>query len=394
MNQIRYFLLITFVVMIAAFATTAVAGPRSEAQPLKFSGACEPGDSLNISAVGDFLFHSNLQQQAARLQNRYISIWEQILPLFQRADVRYGNLEGPVAPGVLKDGSVTTDPGTKYDGNVYSGYPRFNYPSAVAEDLKASGITIVSTANNHAMDRTSRGANLTIENLDRVGVKYVGTRKTSDAEKWYEVVQDKGFNTAWVACSFSTNGLPDKQGQVLGCFSDTDKLLNLVSQLSKSYDAVFVTPHWGDEYQLQPNSRQTALGRRLLEAGALAVIGTHPHVLQPWQKIVTADGKERFIIYSTGNFASGQVGVAKRTSILVYLTLGRNASKGTFIRGVGYVPLVMDAERGRGSYVRPLNNENDQAPNESWSIWYGHYGRANRVYSTDADLSSKFCNLQ
>lgn len=364
-----------------------------EAPPLKFSKACESGDSVTISAVGDFLFHGNLQEQAARDPNHYLSIWQQALPLFQKADIRYGNLEGPVAPGFKRGGFAAKDPGLVYDNSIYTSYPEFNYPRQVTDDLAASGITIVSTANNHALDRSANGVDSTIANLDRVGVKYVGTRRSDQPGKWYEIVESKGFKTAWVACTFSTNGIPDRQKQVLGCFSDTPLLLSLIKDLSTRVDAVIVTPHWGEEYHLQAISSQIDLGKKMMDAGALVVIGGHPHVLEPWTKYVSTDGKEHFLIYSMGNFASGQIGVEQTTSALVYVTLGRNHQSGTFVRGVGYVPLRMESDHKNGSWVRTLTKENDQAPNGSWSTWYGDFGRSNRVFETDTDLATKFCRM-
>jgi hypothetical protein len=398
--------LLTFVPLSGNAASAASAAPvatthrkvvvaKAEAEPLKFSHACDGGDSLVISAVGDFLFHSNLQEQAARSPDRFVSLWQDALPLFAKADLRYGNLEGPVAPGFRVGGVPSADPGLKFDNSVYTSYPEFNYPSAVAEDLASSGLTIVSTANNHALDRSSPGVDATISNLARVGVKSVGTRASSDKPKWFEVTETKGFSLAWVACTFSTNGLPDHLKQVLGCFNDTPELLRLVTQLSHTagIDAVIVTPHWGEEYRLQPIASQIELGQKLMDAGALAVIGTHPHVLEPWRKYVSADGKEHFLIYSTGNFVSGQFGVQQTSSVLLYLVFGRNATEQTFIRGVGYVPLRMETHTARGLSIRPLTLIADQAPAEAWSTWYGDYGRANRIFATDGDLANKFCQM-
>ena len=92
------FLFVLFVALV--FGQTSMAQVKAvgsqgakEANPLVFSKACEPGDSVMISAVGDFLFHDNLQIQAAAARNRYLSIWDQIVPLFAQAQIRYGNLE-------------------------------------------------------------------------------------------------------------------------------------------------------------------------------------------------------------------------------------------------------------------------------------------------------------
>ena len=102
------------------------------------------------------------------------------------------------------------------------------------------------------------------------------------------------------------------------CHRDRKFLLKKIARLhaSGSIDAIVVTPHWGRQYQFRPTARQKTLARDLIEAGAIAVIGTHPHVVQPWEKITTDDGREGLVIYSTGNFISGQVRFMRRAGIL------------------------------------------------------------------------------
>jgi hypothetical protein len=108
---------------------------------------------------------------------------------------------------------------------------------------------------------------------------------------------------------------------------------------------VIVTPHWGDEYVANPNRKQRDLAKRFVDAGALLVIGSHPHVLQPWETITAADGRQGFVIYSLGNFVSGQTHLARRSSMLLYVGLTRSA-QGVVVNGVSYVPLAMTTRSG------------------------------------------------
>jgi len=86
----------------------------------------------------------------------------------------------------------------------------------------------------------------------------------------------------------------------------------MTRELSRRPDihAVMVTPHWGIEYQHKPERKQVEWGKDIAEAGATAIIGQHPHVMQPFDKITTSDGREVAIAYSLGNFVSGQIGPA------------------------------------------------------------------------------------
>jgi len=106
-----------------------------------------------------------------------------------------------------------------------------------------------------------------------------------------------------------------------------------------------VTPHWGEEYTANPSRDQRDLAHRFLDAGATLVLGSHPHVLQPWEKHVTPDGRETFVIFSLGNFVSGQAQVARRSTILLYVGLTKTA-EGIAVNGVSYVPMIMNTRNG------------------------------------------------
>ncbi len=86
-----------------------------------------------------------------------------------------------------------------------------------------------------------------------------------------------------------------------------------------------------------------------MQAGATAVIGTHPHLVQPWHYPVAPDGSQGLVIYSTGNFVSGQMRMARRTGALAMLQLCRqppprdlaNAVRSRLVLArAGWVPLV------------------------------------------------------
>lgn len=318
-----------------AYSTPAAAGP------IKFTNACQAGTQVTIAAIGDVLLHSPLQQQA--YAKGFDSLWKNVEPLLSRADLTYGNLEGPCAEGTTT-GGTTTDPGLRFDGKVYSSYPQFNYNPALIPALQNAGFDVVSTANNHALDRRGIGADRTIANLKKNGLPFTGTRSTADmSADWYTITESKGVRVAWVACTFSTNGIPDPKNQVLSCYEDKSTLLSTITSLSKrsDVDAIMVTPHWGVEYQHSPQQQEKNLAHAMIDAGATAVLGNHPHVVQPMEKYTTREGREGFVIYSLGNFVSGQSGLDKQSSLILYVGLTKAADGKTTINGVRHIPLRM-----------------------------------------------------
>jgi hypothetical protein len=307
---------------------------------LEFSEPCRAGTSLTIAAVGDVLLHSPLQIQA--YAQGFASLWSGVNKLVSRADLSYANLEGPTAEGVLASGREARDPGLRFDNAVYSSYPMFNYHPSLVNALVDLGVDVVSTANNHALDRRGLGADKTIGALRGGGLPFSGTRARDNmTAPWSTVTEKDGVKVGWIACSFSTNGIPDPEHQVLNCFEDTAQLLQEVKTLKTKVDAVIVTPHWGAEYVYQPNAQQKKLARQVLDAGALAIFGSHPHVVEPWEKYTTQDGRETFVIYSLGNFVSGQTPTPRRATLVLYMGITKGQDGVTRINGVRYVPLTM-----------------------------------------------------
>jgi len=315
--------------------------------PLEFRDACRAGTSITIAAVGDVLLHSPLQRQAYSAADGHHSLWKSVEPLLEGADLTYGNLEGPCAEG-LTTGGEARDPGKVFDNRVYSSYPQFNYHPSLIGALKNSGFDVVSTANNHALDRRGAGADRTIANLERDGLAFTGTRRTTDRDgSFFTITEAKGIRVAWVACTFSTNGIPDTRDQVLHCYdgrgNPNAELLSTIRSLKQrpNVDAIIVTPHWGVEYKHSPERQEKNLAHAMLDAGALAVFGGHPHVVQPWEKYTTDDGRETFVIYSLGNFVSGQNGLAKRSSLVLFAGLTKGTDGKVTINGVRHLPVQM-----------------------------------------------------
>lgn len=330
--------LLCFFVTVCCLQSVVFAAPHAK--------HCAEPHHLVIAAVGDVLLHEPLQRKAS--QQGFVSLWQQALPILQSADITYGNVEGPLAHGVSKSGNEVFDPGHRYDDNVYSSYPLFNYHPKLAAALASSGFDIVSTANNHALDRFALGVDRTIANLTAAGIKTIGTRARGSDAPWYQVIQRRGFSIAWIACTEDTNGIKDKAQQILYCYrrDDRKRIVELVSSLSQRYDAVIVSPHWGVQYMHQPNQQQQRFAKDMLAHGALMVIGSHPHVLQPMVRQQDSRGRNGLIAYSLGNFVSYQGTPKNRATVILLIDLHKQDDGVTRISDVRYIPAYMRNRHG------------------------------------------------
>ncbi|MBF0429293.1 MAG: CapA family protein [Magnetococcales bacterium] len=359
-------------------------------QGIHFNPTCQPGQRYRIVAVGDILLHAPLQKQAAHTQS-FASLWRAFTPYFQQADMAYANLEGPVAKGVDVYGRQVEDPGANFDNKVYTSYPQFNYPFRLLDDLVKSGFDVVSTGNNHALDRGSLGIDRTIDALEKSGLQHTGFRR-SDYQKWgkaglscsYDIhnlvnrkpwiltcsnrtlkqgfleidhsvesgiqwtappypwqtiVRRNGLSVAWLACTYGTNA-PDRNQQVLHCFKQAHEIKQLVARLKDEVDAVLITPHWGKENAITLQAEQVQFAKEMLESGALAILGSHPHTPQPIEKYLTKDGRETFILYSLGNFINGQHGTSQQSVMVLLLDLIKNSTT-VNIQRVQFIPAFM-----------------------------------------------------
>ncbi|MEQ8443255.1 MAG: CapA family protein [Alphaproteobacteria bacterium] len=301
---------------------------------IRFDGGYDPDDVVTIAAVGDVLLHDVVQRQVARIG--YEDLWAGVAPILRSATLTYANLEGSAAQGVLMNGRDAPPSADRYDNRIFTGYPQFNYHPDLISALVDLGVDVVSTANNHSLDRLALGVDRTIEALENAGLPYTGTRHRDRPGQAFHTLttarseSGREYTIAWLACTYGTNDIPDPNDQVLFCFEHTDRVLPAIAELhhDPAIDAVILTPHWGTEYTHVPEERQTRLARAAIASGATAVIGAHPHVIQPGERYVSYDGREGFIFQSLGNFVSNQRSLARRTNLILTLALAPDPSGG------------------------------------------------------------------
>ena len=291
--------------------------------------------TITMTVIGDIMCHNTQFQDAYNSSTDtydFSYVFSDVKDYISSADISIGNLE-------------TTFAGKS---RGYSGYPTFNTPSELATNLKELGIDVLSTANNHCMDKGYSGLVSTIEKLDEVGISHTGT--FSSAEKQNEILYKdiNGIKIAFLSYTYGTNGI--------NIASDKSYSVNLIDKslikkhidLAKNEnpDIICVSMHWGIEYKLTPTKEQEDLADFLFENGVDIILGSHPHVLEPMEKrtISLSDGstKEGFIIYSLGNFISGQVKENTRDSIILNLKITKNGKTGKIsIDDYSYIPIYM-----------------------------------------------------
>lgn len=359
---------------------------RSE-KDLKYSAACGSSDqNAVISFVGDILIHEDLYKSVMKGSKSFSQLWKKTEALTRQADFSVGNLEGPTAIGLNRRGQMVGDVGHVYDGTVFSGTNfSFNFHPRILQDLKQTGYDLLTVANNHSLDRGFLGVDQTIDEARAVGLPTVGTRKSTERNaEFYHISEIKGLKVAFLGCTEMTNGHDDKKDQILWCYKQADKVTETIKELAAraDVDAIVVMPHWGQEYEPLPNDRQKKFAKMYLEAGATAVIGSHPHVLQPWEKYITRDGRETLVAYSLGNFMAYQASLQKKTAAMIFLSLTKASQGKAKISGVAYAPTYRDGMETSALSSRANKNVLEHAA--------ASLGVANRL-DLDQTVSAQIC---
>jgi poly-gamma-glutamate capsule biosynthesis protein CapA/YwtB (metallophosphatase superfamily) len=189
-----------------------------------------------------------------------------------------------------------------------SSYPMFNSPVEIRDALLDSGVDIVSNANNHSLDKSERGALASIRNMEAAGLPYVGSFKDDSDKKKLRILNKNGVKVSYLSYTYGTNGIPVPLGKDhLVNLIDREAMKAEIGRARTESDVVVMSIHWGNEYQRFPDENQKEFAQFLMDEGVDIIFGHHPHVLQPMEWLIAADGRQGLVVYSFGNFLSGQM---------------------------------------------------------------------------------------
>ena len=295
-----------------------------------------PDDTvINIVGIGDTLCHSQNFKDAYNSETGtydFSPMFKNIKKYFENATVAVGNLETTLAG----------------EDRGYSGYPTFNSPDELALDLKEMGIDILTTANNHCIDKGYTGLERTLNVLDEYEIAHTGTARTEEEQNTILMKDLNGIKTAFLCFTYGTNGIPIPSGKEYSV-NLIDKDL-ITEQLDKAKEEgaelICVSMHWGAEYRLKPTSEQEDLAEFLIKNGADVILGNHAHVPEPMEmKTVTLDDgttREGFVIYSMGNFFSAQTDNYTRDTLILNVEVRKDGETGKItIDKATYTPVYV-----------------------------------------------------
>ncbi len=309
-------------------------------------------EQIKLTFVGDVMCEADqiIEHKIGEDEFDFNGVFSDCAEYFSNSDYVVANLETPIAGKECG-----------YSDRKWS----FNSPIEFAMALKNAGIDLVSTANNHCLDRGVKGLINTIRSLDKCNLKHIGTYADKDSKSCF--IEDiHGIKIAFLSYTYGTNGIPiPKEHSYLVNLIDMEKMkADIRKAKGLSPDFIVVSIHFGEEYQEYPNGNQKQIVDELFDVGADIILGSHPHVIQSMEtrKITRDDGSEKicFVIYSLGNFVSSQrtpLYPPRDAGIILNLDFEKIENEKAELKSVSFMPTWVQFSKKDGKrLIRVIGN--------------------------------------
>ena len=319
----------------------------------------EDGGKIEIVMVGDVLLHTPVSESGKMEDGtyNYDHLFANVKEKIQEADIAIVNQE------VILGGRELG----------LSGYPNFNGAYEVGDAIIEAGFDVVLHATNHALDKGREGVVNCLNYWKRnPKITVCGINGTKEERDTVRVVEAEGARIAILNYTYGTNGMlvPSDMPYVINMLdkNEIEKDVALAKQIS---DFVIACPHWGTEYIHTVSDEQRYWTNVFAQCGVDLVIGTHPHVIEPYEEIQRPDGGTMYVYYSLGNFinmtAESGSGTADRmVGAMADVTLAKDKNK-VKVEKCEAIPLVTQMKKGTGmvttyflsDYTKELADENE-----------------------------------
>lgn len=325
---------------------------NEETQSAQQPDAAKAPVTLHMLSVGDNLIHDGIYEQAQKRAGGsgydFSFAYKRIADTVGAADIATINQETPIAQSYSP-----------------SGYPLFNSPKEVGNEIVKIGFDIINLANNHMIDKGAKGLAETIDFWDaQASVVRTGAYKNTEDLTRVEYIEKDGIKIGLVGVTQYTNGLSLPNGSELKIIysADEDIIESKIKEAKAACDMVLVNVHWGNEYTTTPVEGQRSLAKKMAAWGADVIIGHHPHVIEPVEWIENDDGTRTLCAYSLGNFISQQNTAARVIGGVLHYDVTKDFASGKVtVSNVVFEPIVTHYVRGSHDVqIYPLSQYTDK----------------------------------
>lgn len=311
-------------------------------------------DTIEICILGDIMMHGKQIENTCRKDSTYdfSSFFSLIEDDIRKADLAIANMEFTLG------------------GKPYTGYPNFSAPDGFENYLADCGFDVFLTANNHIFDKGAPGAERTLEryrNLKRDNrIWFTGLAGSAEelANTTPLFIRMKSVSLALVNFTYGTNRSCGKSWPRTNRLNNREHLEKTFEKAAEA-DYIIALPHWGPEYALHHSKAQEDMASWMVDAGADAIIGAHPHVVQDIQHI---DGVT--VAYSLGNAVSNMSAANTQLELMATIRIVRSHDGNTCMLPITFTYLWCSLPGG-------YNNSYTVIPIEEYigrqDLWHGKW---------------------
>jgi len=304
---------------------------RSTSLSIKLINTNEFEKSIRISYIGDLIL---LKDQVISAKNKitgkyeFDEIFKETWEYLQKSELSIGVYEGPSA-GNMTNYSIS---------NFNDGIPLYlNFPDEFAESVKKAGIKLVTTANNHLLDKGLDGALRTIDILNKYNITHTGSYKNQKEKNqllvlninnikfailsYTSIINNENIEKLYEKCPYITSFIPYSNNK------HYNKILRDIKEDFKKAknskpDFIIVLAHMGKDFSGSTNFFQKKWNKIFSELGADIILGDHSHHVQPLEYL----GKT-FIVNSPGNFENSFNKLNGDATSIINLYFNKNTKK-------------------------------------------------------------------
>lgn len=292
-----------------------------------------PDNIINIVAVGNIICEPELCENLYDEQNDnylFLRFVDRVRQYVEIADYTVGALK------------------TNFVDYFQDVKGKLKAPKDLGLAMKDLGIDLVSTAHNHSNDYGKEGIEQTIDYLDSLGIKQVGTNNTSKEQENITIVDIRDIKVAFLAYTEKTNiAINTKEKYLVNKIDKKQIVADIQKAKEEGAEFIFVCLNWGEIDGEKPTKSQQELAKYLVDNGADFILGSNPEMVGKIENYQNKEGKNTCIVYSMGNFLALGEEEAKM-EIALDIEITKSAENGqTYLSKVSYTPIYL-LDKGEG----------------------------------------------
>ena len=327
---------------VSSSVSSTIPKDSIELLPTEFQTTAKRSSTVNMVAVGDNLIHTAIYQQALNRTGNgsynFLPVYDDVKDLIGAADIAVINQETMM-----------------YSERAAASYPCFNTPVEMAQNLADIGFDVLTIANNHMLDVSSKGLISTLDLINSTdGLLASGAYHNREEYTAIKTITVNDITFAFLSFTEHTNGipLPEDKDDYIVYLNELDDVKLQVEYAATVADCVVVSMHAGTEYADNYNSVQSEFAQKVADWGADLIIGTHPHTLQAVESLTAADGRQVPVMYSLGNFVSTQNERKRLVGGIANISITKDFSSGEITVGKPQLDIAITHYRAGRSGVK------------------------------------------